>query len=483
IEASGVTFQKVNCTGGVNGIVLNNTGSGFFTVTGTGTTDGTGGTIQNTPDRGASFIAASNITLKNMTFTNAGTSDLDATNGGLSTGDNLATNAAIHLQSVTTVTLDNIDITGGAEQGINGNVVSDFSLLNSTITNVGNEADEDNIHFFNMSGTSFITNTILSHTSGGGDDNLNLQTTSGTLNLTISGGSAIGSGVLANNQGSGYLFGIRGTSNATITLNNASSTNHFSGGIVADAYENSIMNLTVISSTSSGNNDQLSVSAGDNSKVKLIATSNTISSVASADFVGIGLLGSAFDLGFTFDATFTNNTITIASGLAADGMVINNAGGGIMRVAVNNNTFDYSGTQRAILVQAGTDGNGTNSVTLTANNIQMKSATTNTNPGILAQSAVTGPGNTSSLCLDIGGTAAALKNTFTHPNGGSIPAGDIRVRQRNDGTMRLPGYGGAASDLAAVVAYLNGRNVVVSTSTATAASSGFSGGAACAQPQ
>lgn len=63
-----------------------------------------------------------------------------------------------------------------------------------------------------------------------------------------------------------------------------------------------------------------------------------------------------------------------------------------------------------------------------------------------------------------------------------MAGGDIRVRQRNDGTVRLPGYAGGATDTAAVISYLNGRNVEVSSSTATADSSGFSGGAACTQP-
>src|SRR6185369_17062063 len=253
-----VSLTRVSANGGTNGIKLGRT-SGSFTVTGTATTDGTGGVIQNTSNRGVDANIASNITLKNMTFTNAGNVDLDGTNGGLSTGDNLDTNAAIHLVSVTTVTLDNVDITGGAEQGINGNTVSSVSLLNSTVTNAGNEADEDNVHFYNMSGTCAITNTTLTHTSGGGDDNLNLQTQSGTLNLTISGGSAVGTGGGVNQLGSGYLFGIRGTSNATITLSSASSTNNFSGGIVADAFDTAILNLIVNNSTSSGNNDQLSV--------------------------------------------------------------------------------------------------------------------------------------------------------------------------------------------------------------------------------
>ncbi|HJU93501.1 MAG TPA: Ig-like domain-containing protein, partial [Pyrinomonadaceae bacterium] len=489
IGAAGLTFVSIsvgNNDGNIdpaNGIVLNNTGAGGLTVNGSGTTDGTGGLIQNTTSRGASFISASNITLKNMNFTNAGTTDLDGTNGGLSTGDNLDTNAAIHLVTVTTATLDNLNITGGAEQGINGNAVSNFSLLNSTVTNVGNAADEDNIHFFNMTGTSVITNTTLTHTSGGGDDNLNLQMQSGTLNLTISGGSAVGTGGGVNQLGSGYLFGIRGTANATITLSNASSTNNFSGGIVADSFDTANMDLIVTNSTSSGNNDQLSVSAGDNSQVDLTVTGNTLSAPAAGDFLPISLTGSALDNGFVFDASITGNTITVGNGLASDGIVVNNAGGGAMNVLINGNTIDYAGSQRAILVQAGSDGNGTNNVTITSNNVDIKlDGAGNAVAGFLVQNAITGPGNTSSMCADIGG-AGALSNTFTHSqNVGAIAGGDIRVRQRNDGTMRLPGYAGAANSAPQVVTYLNGRNGEVTSATATIDSTGFAGGAACTQP-
>jgi hypothetical protein len=103
--------------------------------------------------------------------------------------------------------------------------------------------------------------------------------------------------------------------------------------------------------------------------------------------------------------------------------------------------------------------------------------------GILAQSAVVGPAVTTAMCADLGG-AGALRNTFTHSLGGNMGGGDIRVRQRNDGTMRLPGYGGSATDTAAVVTYLQGRNILVNTPTATATfdSTGFAGGAACSQP-
>jgi len=483
IGGSGLTFQSIACNGAVAGIVLNSTGAGGLTVTGTGTTPGSGGTIQNTTGRGASFISANNITLKNMNFTSAGTTDLDATNGGLSTGDNLACNAAIHLQTVTTVTLDNLNLTGGAEMGINGNTVANFTFNNSTITDAGNEPDEDGIHFYNMSGTSVISNSTIRCTVGtpnttGGDDHMNLQMQSGTLNLTIAGGS-----ITNANKGSGYLFGIRGTANATITLANASSRGNFSGGIVADAFDNAIMNLTVSNSISSGNNDQLSVSAGDNSRVELDANSNTLSSVATADFVVVSLLGSAFDNGFIFDARIRNNNITVANGLTADGIVVFNAGGGAMNVAITGNTIDYAGTQRAILMQTGQDGAGAIQGTVTGNNIDIKlDGVGNAVAGILAQSAITSPtGDGASICADIGG-AGALANTFTHSLGGALAAGDIRVRQRLNGTARLPGYAGSATDTAAVIAYLNGRNVEVSPSTATVETTGFSGGAACTQP-
>lgn len=468
IGASGLNFQSISANGGTNGIVLNNTGSGGLTVTGVGTTAGSGGTIQNTTGRGASFISASNITLKNMNFTNAGTDDLDADNSGLSTGDNLTTNAAIHLQNVSTATLDRIAISGGAEQGINGNTVSNFTLSNSSISNAGNGADEDGIHFYNMSGTSAVTNTTI---TGSGDDNFQLQTQSGTLALTISGGSSTGA-VL----GSGYLFGIRGTSNATINFSGANSSNNFSGGIVADAFDNSTMNLNVINSTSSSNNDQLSVSAGDNSDVSLVATGNTLSSTAAGDFVVVSLLGSAFDNGFTFDARIESNTITVANGLIADGISVFNAGGGAMRVGIKNNSIDYAGTQRAILVQAGQDGAGSILAQITGNAIDIKlDGTGDAVAGILVQSAVTDPeGNGASVDLSIGG-AGALANIFTHSLGGTMAAGDIRVRQRNNGTINLSGYAGGAMDTAAVIAYLNGRNTVVSASTATAQTSGFTG--------
>ena len=110
---------------------------------------------------------------------------------------------------------------------------------------------------------------------------------------------------------------------------------------------------------------------------------------------------------------------------------------------ITNNTINYAGTQRAIIFQAGQDGTGNTNATITGNNIDMQlDGASNAVTGIFVQSAVaTRPAQHLSLCADIGG-AGALRNTFTHSPAATMAAGDIRVRQRFDGNVRLPGYGG-----------------------------------------
>ncbi|MET1110651.1 MAG: hypothetical protein ABWX67_03900, partial [Allosphingosinicella sp.] len=376
--------------------------------------------------------------------------------------------AAIHLVTVSNVLLDNINIVGGAEQGINGNNVTNFALLNSSITGVGNAADEDGIHFYNMSGAGRIVNSTI---TGNADDNVNLQMQSGNLDLHISGGSA--STAVA---GSGYLFGIRGSAIANINLETVSVQNNSGGGIVADAFDNATMNVRVAGSNSTGNANQLAVSAGDNSKVDVDASGNVFAS-GTGDSVAVALSGSSFDNGYVFDARLHDNTITVGNGVAADGVSINNPGGGTMNVAVTDNTIGYAGTTRAILVQSGQDGNGITRATITGNDIDiLLDGAGNAQNGILAQNALVGPGVTSHMDLNIGG-AGLLANTFTHSLGGVLAGGDIRVRQRNDGTVNLDGYLGAPTDTAAVNAYFNARNNEVSSSTSTVQTVGFTGSA------
>lgn len=496
--SGGLTFQSISANGGANGIVMTSAGSGGLTVTGTGSA-GSGGTIQNTTARGGNFVSASNISLTRMNLTNAATSDFPAAPTGLSLGNNTGDNAALHFQGLAGVTLNGVAISGSAEHGINIHEVTTFSLLNSSITNVGNAADEDGIHAFNLRGTVNVTGTTV---TSSGDDNLNMQFNTPltalpvpTATVTVSGGS-YNTGVL----GSGVLFGVRATSNVNIHVTGVTINNNFSGGVVADTYDFATSNIEVDTSTITNNNDAIAIS-GNHGHTNFDI--HNMTNLSGQDFVNISILKAACtaavpscgtnpsDGSFgTLEGYIRNNPVIVTeNGHTADGMFLFNAGKGQLNVVISGNTMDYAGTQRAIAVQGGQDGASTINLTATGNNIDIKlDGAGNAVNGILAQSQVADPsGAGSSLCADIGG-AGALSNTFTHSLGGSLAGGDIRARQRFSANIALRGYTGGAQDTTAAASYLDGRNSEVSASTASTGGppGGFTNtspaGAACTQP-
>ncbi|MFN8304458.1 MAG: Ig-like domain-containing protein [Saprospiraceae bacterium] len=175
-----IVLTSVSASGSSNGIILSRT-SGSFTVNGTGG-DGTGGVIQNMTARGASFFTATNITLKNMTFTNANTTDAGS---GCTSSDNSGCNAAIYLNAVTNATLDNVDIGATTQNGINITETSGFHLLNSTLTNNGAGAsslEEGGIFALNLFGTASISGTNISFPSVRGAA---IYNTNKTLTMTV----------------------------------------------------------------------------------------------------------------------------------------------------------------------------------------------------------------------------------------------------------------------------------------------------------
>ena len=153
-----------------------------------------------------------------------------------------------------------------------------------------------------------------------------------------------------------------------------------------------------------------------------------------------------------------------------------------MNVFINGNTFDYAGSQRESYCNRERTVPAAQNATITGNTMDIKlDGANNAVNGILAQATVTVLQETA---LQFARTSAVPARPAT-----PLPTRSaVSCRRRYscapafNGTMRLPGYVGGATDLAAVSAYLNGRNVEVSSSTATAHSTGFAGGAACTQP-
>jgi hypothetical protein len=181
IGGSGITFESISASGASKGILLAHAGTGgLFSVTGSGNVDGSGGTIQSIAHRGVEINLTDNISLSNLALTNASLND-----GVTCTGvDNSGCNAAIYLNGVTGVSLNNVDITGAAQQGINGLNVANLTLDRSTIIGIGNAANEGGVRLFNLSGTVSLTNSGVESSA---ERNVYVRNTTGTLTMSVSG--------------------------------------------------------------------------------------------------------------------------------------------------------------------------------------------------------------------------------------------------------------------------------------------------------
>lgn len=184
IGASNVTFQSISANGGVNGIVLNNTGtSGGLIVTGTGSAN-SGGTIQNTTGDAISLTNTSNVSFDRM----------------------------------------NIQSTGGS--GVNGTQVTNFSFTNGTIANAGNAGFESAIAFNgsgsglgnNINGTLTVTGNTFTNAFYSG---LDVQSDNGTVtNANIS------NNTISNPGFSGINLVGTGNASTAFNLNNATIANN-----------------------------------------------------------------------------------------------------------------------------------------------------------------------------------------------------------------------------------------------------------------
>jgi hypothetical protein len=202
--------------------------------------------------------------------------------------------------------------------------------------------------------------------------------------------------------------------------------------------------------------------------------------IQGAVFPTIGIdIGTFSTAGATLSGTVDSNTIGNA-GVAASGGAQSSAiavvgqGAGTLTVAVTNNVIRQNDGFAGIDILS-RDGSPTINATVTGNNIANPSAGGG-NGLLLRNGAITTDGGFT--CAAITGNSLA----------GSAVVGldDFRLRQRFNTTVRLPGYGGAPGDTAAVVAFIQGNNPGIESGSATAdfppTGGGFVGGAACPTP-
>ena len=457
-----------------NGIVLTNT-TGTFTVDGDGanTTLGgnaTGGTIQNT------------------------------TGADGATGGN-----GVFLNNAQGVTLRRMTISGtNPNHGIRGTTVTNFTLEFSTVTGTsGNSValDEGAVNFDNMLGTAAITSCII---EGGFEDNLNVVNTSGSLNRLVISSSTFGFNNTANGNNNILLESQNAGTTMNVTLRSSLVKGARADWINVNAVNSSTMDLLVGGPlVADGNNfDNTGANAhpgsapGGNRVVTGSVGNQTVdirnNTMKGSKGEAIRVRGTANGaLTGTVNARVRNNTIGVAatanSGSSESfGIFIFGDGGSDMNVAVTNNQiFQYN--NHGINLQFGDEINNGSvfNVTVTGNTISNPGTINTDFNGIQLNNGTVAATDNFTTCADIGG-AGGLANIATNSGKGVTPPNnaDIRLRQRQSTTVRLPGYGGAANNDAAVVTYLTGRNTVATaaSSNTSPAGGGFVGGAACTAP-
>lgn len=485
IGPSGVTLERVDSSGSDRGIRLASAGTGF-SVTGTGTTGGSGGTLQNITARGIEIISTDGVSFKNMNLTDAATTNgVDPTNangtcGGLTLGQNLGCNAPVHLQTVVGATFDNVQILRSVQVGINGNTVTDFALRNSTVTDAGNEANEFSLKFRDLLGTSEITNSTVTRTISSGTevDQVRIQNVSSTpLDLTVTNShfdTNAADGPTSAFENTGFIATGHGSADMRLTFTGCFFQNNKAAGLtvgVNDTASNATVDYIVNGGTFTNNNVGLeAIGAGVASTVSFDINGATVDDNPAA---GINIdLNSSSGAGVTLQGHVRNNMVTHTG--SGDCVQVNTRGAGHAIVAITGNTLNESGFERAIDVST-QEGSGDLDVVITGNTLNM----TGVNP-VRAMNVNSGAdtGDSGTMCAKVGGSTGAEKNTVNSISGGDTR---VRVRRRESTVVNLEGLPGPypQTDLATITAYITSQNT---GATGDATVGGGFGNAVCTVP-
>ena len=457
------TFRSVSASGAANGIVWNNSSgaaaTGSLTINGDGANtsvggNGTGGTLSN-----------------------------------MSGANGVVAGSAIYLNKVKNVTLRRMTINGTNQNfGIRGFQVNGFTLEYSTVggTNGGNfntlpdDSGEGSIYFGNSATNGLSTQGTFTNNniSGGAWDNLHIEnTTAGTTALTVKGNTFGLNGPLPNgNQSFIVIARNAGTIvNSVVGGPVAGEANTFLGAPGGEAnftgqqgttmdvqFKNNVLSNSHPGNIVGGGNLTLA-SAGT---MTFVADSNTMRdangsaiTLQKADPSPINTVSTSFS------GRLTNNSLGVtgvadSASKSGNGMFLSAAGKGTVALTIIGNQIrNWHGN--AAMFFDNTGGSYTVNTTIQGNVMAEPGA------GSFSTLALTNGANASAdtvnVCAAIGGSTAALKNTFS----GAVNFADVYLGssgQNGGHTFNLPGYVGA-SNLANVAAFVSGNNTLTGGAT------------------
>lgn len=456
IHGNGVSFYSVNATGGgTNGIVLSNTGAGGFQVTGDGASDAANTTRGRTTAKsgGGSVVLGSGGTISGK----SGDAVLLSTTGAVflrnmviqsNTGD------GVQATTSTGVTIDNTRITGHTDNsglfftGVSAPVITHSEVENNAFGAGAPGSDIHNVRLISNTGTGSVASSVIANTSAGAERQLQIFSTSGTLNIGVTnnriGGSTIGDGVGV------YAYG---SSNITANFQNDSIHNNSSFGIDSgtETTQSATLNLTVNNTALRDNFLGITVAHGSSGTNTFNITNNRIQTnvASSASAININRLAGGAFTGFgLFSGTVSSNAIGVTgvvnSGSAAgDGVTVKtNGNGGTTRVSILNNTIRNYGQHGIYLIPRDANSGHTLHARVQGNNIAEGKAVTSLDGINVTMGAVST--DVIGLCLDIGGAGGVNGNVVT-----SAVRSGIRVRSSGlpaaNVSLTAPAYDGTGA--------------------------------------
>ncbi len=379
-----ISLASVNATGGTNGILLNNAG-GSFTVTGSGTTAGSGGTISDTTGVGVSIVGESGtVALNNMNVTDPTLGGVSVTNS-TSTANVGLTGAAITLANTQTGVFVN-------------NNSGTFSLNNSTVTGGGTGVGIDN-----SSGTANLAGDTVANAHVGIDIVNNSGTVTGTGTTTITGSTVDGLAV-DNNSGAVSFSNVAISASTGNGLESSGQTGTFtiSGGTVSDANGEAVRIL------------------GSGSGVPLAITLASVNSTGGGN-------------GILLDNAAGTFTVTGSGTTAGSGGTITGTGGDGIETQNESGTVSLS---NMIVANAGNNGvneqNTKAAGTVSLTNVQIN------NPhqtGVLVQGNA-GTANVNSTTVTGGNTGLDVENNSGTVNAASFHVYEFKDRRRDPQQQR-----------------------------------------------
>ncbi|SDU48381.1 hypothetical protein [Stappia sp. ES.058] len=450
LGADGVTFQSVSTNGASNAINLRNTGStGFFSITGTGSTDGSGGLIQN--------ITGANMADETPTASGQG--------------------AAIYLENVSDVRIANLQVQNTTNFGLRGFGVDGMTMNNVDFTGAHGDdkgPDEGVFYVNNLTGTVGIAGgTYL----GGIEDSINIDNdgTSGTLTLTMTGATVTtGDGANAAIGDNGITIVAEGGS-VNGSINNNTFTAAVGAHIQLVSAGTADFGLTIDTNTFTKHSG-IAGNGGIGVRADTQSSGDFNITISNNNLATLGSLNNAIDVGSvngggvfsgTVDMTISDNTIgsigSVGSGTAFTAIDVDAAGGGssIYRIT-NNKIYDHDRNGIGVTAGVGVGSSHQLSVLIQNNIITDNLSSGAFERGIQVDSGAQS-GATPTVCATISGNEVTANGNYVD---------GIRVRARNNGNLQINNGGGGAATEVAIENHLTANNTVGNTIDAVISTSG-----------